>query len=151
MRMQLTRAGFTLGAFAALALFVAGCGEKGQDAKDKDKGKPVAQAEKAGEKGEGGGDHSGWWCKEHGIPEHDCALCSAKVAAEYKKKGDWCKEHDRPESQCFLCDPKRMEKFAAQYRAKYGKEPPPVDPENVKGGKAKESEKDEGKKDGEKK
>lgn len=145
---HLMRAGLGLGVFAAAVLFVAGCGEKGGtggDAKDKDKGKPVAQAGKP-EKDDSGS----WWCKEHGIPEHDCALCSAKVAAEYKKKGDWCKEHDRPESQCFLCDPKRAEKFAAEYRARYGKEPPPIDSENIKGGKAKEGEKDADKK-GEKK
>lgn len=132
----------------ALVVFAAGCGQSGGDAKNEAGDKPVAQAEKAGEKGEG--DHSGWWCVEHGIPEHDCALCSAKAAAEYKKKGDWCKEHDRPESQCFLCDPKRAEKFAAQYRAKYGKEPPAIDPENIKGGKAEEEEKEADKK-GEKK
>jgi hypothetical protein len=64
------------------------------------------------------------WCVEHGVPESICALCDAKVAAEYKQKGDWCKEHDRPESQCFLCDPKRAEKFAAEYEAKYGQKPP---------------------------
>lgn len=67
-----------------------------------------------------------WWCIEHGVPEHDCAQCDAKVAAEYKKRGDWCKKHDRPESQCFICNPKRAEKFAAAYQAKYGKEPPAV-------------------------
>src|SRR4051812_35035095 len=83
-------------------------------------------------------DHSAWWCAEHGVPEHDCAQCSAKVAAEYKKKGDWCKEHERPESQCFLCHPDLREKFAAQYRAKYGKEPPPTEDE----GKAKNAAKD---------
>lgn len=133
MRLQLTRAGLALGAFAAVALFVAGCSDKGGtggDAKDKGKDKPVAQA--------GKDDSGSWWCKEHGIPEHDCAQCDAKVAAEYKKKGDWCKEHGRPESQCFICNPKRAEKFAAEYRAKYGKEPPPRDDE--KGEKAEKKE-----------
>jgi cobalt-zinc-cadmium efflux system membrane fusion protein len=72
-------------------------------------------------------DHTGWWCAEHGVPEENCGQCSAKYAAECKKKGDWCKEHDRPESQCFLCHPDLKEKFAAQYRAKYGKEPPPTE------------------------
>lgn len=38
--------------------------------------------------------------------------------------GDWCKEHNRPESQCFVCDPKRADKFAAEYEAKYGSKPP---------------------------
>jgi hypothetical protein len=74
-------------------------------------------------------DHSGWWCDEHGVPEEVCALCNAKVAAEFKKKGDWCKEHDRPDSQCFICHPELKEKFAAQYRAKYGKEPSPLEDE----------------------
>jgi hypothetical protein len=72
-------------------------------------------------------DSETWWCAEHGMPEDICAQCSAKVATEFKKKGDWCKEHDRPESQCFVCHPELRERFAAQYRAKYGKEPPPLE------------------------
>jgi hypothetical protein len=65
-------------------------------------------------------------------------MCSAKVAAEFKKKGDWCNEHDRAKSQCFLCDPKLKEKFAALYRAKYGKEPPPTEDEEKKDDKKEE-------------
>lgn len=68
--------------------------------------------------------HDGWWCTEHGIPEGICAQCNSKVAADFQKKGDWCKEHDRPESQCFICHPELEAKFASQYVAKYGKEPP---------------------------
>jgi hypothetical protein len=68
-----------------------------------------------------------WWCKEHEMPEGICAQCSAKLAADFKKKGDWCKEHNRPESQCFICHPELKEKFAAQYRARYGKEPPAME------------------------
>lgn len=68
--------------------------------------------------------HDGWWCNEHGVPEEQCGLCSSKLAAEFQKKGDWCKEHDRPESQCFKCHPELEAKFAAQYEAKYGKQPP---------------------------
>ena len=68
--------------------------------------------------------HDGWWCVEHGIPEEQCGQCSAKLAAEFQKKGDWCKEHDRPESQCFICHPQLATEFAALYEAKYG-EPPP--------------------------
>lgn len=64
------------------------------------------------------------WCVEHGVPEDICAQCNAKVAADFKQKGDWCKEHNRPESQCFLCNPKLADKFAAEYEAKYGKKPP---------------------------
>ena len=64
------------------------------------------------------------WCVEHGVPEDICAQCNAKVAADFKKKGDWCKEHNRPESQCFLCNPKLEAKFAAEYETKHGKKPP---------------------------
>lgn len=71
-------------------------------------------------------DHSGWWCDEHGIPEAECSMCSPKVAAACRKKGDWCDKHDRARSQCFLCEPALQDKFAAKYRAKYGKEPPPI-------------------------
>ena len=64
------------------------------------------------------------------MPEEICSQCSAKAATAFKKKGDWCKEHDRPESECFVCHPEVKEKFAAQYRAKYGKEPPPIEDED---------------------
>ena len=74
-------------------------------------------------------DHSGWWCGEHGVPEGICSQCSSKVAAELQKKGDWCAEHDRAKSQCFICDPSLKEKFAAQYRAKEGEEPPAIEEE----------------------
>ena len=79
---------------------------------------------------EGGGHvhvHGAWWCDEHGVPEAECSMCSAKVAKEFKAKGDWCDQHDRARSQCFLCDPSLKDKFAAQYRAKEGKEPPAPD------------------------
>lgn len=77
-------------------------------------------------------DHSGWWCAEHGVPEKQCSQCFPKVAAEFQKKGDWCAEHDRAKSQCFICDPSLKEKFAAQYRAKEGKEPPALKEEEAK-------------------
>ena len=51
-------------------------------------------------------------------------MCSPKVAKAFQDKGDWCKEHDRAKSQCFICDPGLKEKYAAAYKAKYGKEPP---------------------------
>lgn len=72
---------------------------------------------------------AGWWCDEHGIPEHECSMCSSKVAKECKAKGDWCDKHERAKSQCFLCDPKLKEKYAAMYRAKFGKDPPPIEEE----------------------
>jgi hypothetical protein len=67
--------------------------------------------------------HDSWWCDEHGVPEEVCARCNLKLVADFKAKGDWCKEHDRPDSQCFLCHPEREAQFAAQYEAKYGKQP----------------------------
>ena len=69
-------------------------------------------------------DHSEWWCKEHGVPEDECGLCNAKLAAQFQKKGDWCKEHDRPDSQCFLCHPEKEAQYAAKYEAKFGEKPP---------------------------
>jgi len=71
-----------------------------------------------------GHSHAGWWCDEHGVPEEACALCSTKLAADFKAKGDWCQEHDRPESQCFVCHPEKQAEFAALYEAKYGEQPP---------------------------
>lgn len=104
----------------AVLVALGGCS---QDApKEQAKAKTTNTAAKAD-------DSETWWCKEHGVPEDICAQCNAKVAAEFKKKGDWCKEHDRPDSQCFICHPELKEKFAAQYRAKYGKEPPPMEDE----------------------
>lgn len=88
-----------------------------------------AESDKKTTKVASGHDHSGWWCGEHGVPEGQCSQCSAKVAADFQKKGDWCAEHDRAKSQCFICDPGLKEKFAAQYRAKEGKEPPAIEEE----------------------
>jgi hypothetical protein len=115
---------------ASSFLLVAGCGpgdkQQGQaDArKDKkaDKGGPAAEKDK----GEGHADSDGWWCDEHGVPEAECSQCNKAVAEACKAKGDWCDKHNRAKSQCFLCDPSQKEKFAARYRARYGKEPPPV-------------------------
>ena len=97
---------------AAAALTSGGC-NKGED-------KTAQAADKTDDVSHG------WWCAEHGMPEAECVQCNPKLAAEYKKNGDWCKEHNRPESQCFICHPELKEKFAAEYRAKYGKEPPPL-------------------------
>lgn len=69
--------------------------------------------------------HSGWWCQEHGIPEHLCSLCNDAVAARLKKEGDWCKIHDRAKSQCFKCDPSLYKKYEDMHVAKYGKKPEP--------------------------
>src|SRR3954451_12488677 len=88
-----------------------GCGHAGSTA-------PAAHVADAGDK------HDGWWCDEHGVPEEVCARCNTKLVADFKAKGDWCKEHERPDSQCFICHPERQAEFAAQYEAKYGKQPP---------------------------
>ncbi len=101
-----------------VALLMTGCGQNASTPAQVEKHTNQAAS------GKGGDDHSGWWCKEHGVPEGECALCSARVAADFKKKGDWCKEHDRPESQCFICHPELEAKFAAQYEAKFGQKPP---------------------------
>ncbi len=100
--------------FAALVV-AAGCGQT------KTSGQGNANTVQVAEPG---GDHSGWWCPEHGVPEDECSMCSTKAAAEFKKKSDWCKEHDRAESQCFICDPSRFERFVTRYEAKFGKKPP---------------------------
>jgi hypothetical protein len=119
--MSLRWQGGVLVALVVPALLIMGCGE----AREKDKPGPVAQAKDAKKPH----DHSGWWCEEHGIPEAECSMCDPKVAAEFKKKGDWCDKHDRALSQCFICKPERKEFYAAKYRAKYGKEPPPIEEE----------------------
>jgi hypothetical protein len=134
MKFRLWQGSVVLSLFAGFALIAGGCNQaETKSGQTKDKGptakeKPaqVAAAKQDEKKKD---DHSGWWCDEHGVPEEVCGQCNAKLAAEFKKKGDWCKEHDRPESQCFICNPKLKEKFAAQYRAKYDKEPPPTEDE----------------------
>jgi hypothetical protein len=95
---------------ALAAIAFVGCGHSAS--------MPAAHVADAGHK------HDGWWCDEHGIPEEVCARCNTKLVANFKAKGDWCKEHDRPDSQCFVCHPEKEAEFAAQYEAKYGKQPP---------------------------
>ncbi len=126
----------------ASVLVLAGCGKtdsgpKAGAKKDKNAAKGTEVAAKTD-----GHDHGDWWCAEHGVPEDVCAQCNPKLVAEFKKKGDWCDKHDRPDSQCFVCHPELKGKFAAMYRAKYGKEPPPME---------EETKKDEGKKNDDKK
>ncbi|HJZ58431.1 MAG TPA: hypothetical protein VKE74_26045 [Gemmataceae bacterium] len=102
-----------------------GCGQTGGGGQGQEGGKGKEKSAVAG--GKKVHDHSGWWCDEHGVPEDECSMCSAKVAKEFKAKGDWCEKHDRAKSQCFICDPSLKDKFAVQYRAKEGKEPPEPD------------------------
>ena len=122
----LTRGGLLASLFAGAILFAGGCNkaEPVAENKGKDKGKPQADEKD---------DHSGWWCKPHGIPEEECSLCDEEYAKKCKAKGDWCEKHDRADSQCFICHPEYKEKFAAKYRAKYGTEPPPMKSEKGAG------------------
>jgi hypothetical protein len=106
----------------AALLILSGCARTEDKAAKKetpqDKGAEVAKKD---------GKHEHWWCAEHGIPEEECSACSAKLAKEYKAKGDWCKDHVEggiAKSQCFVCNPQMREEYAKKYRAKYGKEPP---------------------------
>ena len=112
--MSISRLVFCVMLALVLPLAVAGCGSSAS--------KPAAEAVSAEKTS--GHTHESWWCDEHGVPEEVCALCNDKVAAKMKQDGDWCKEHDRPDSQCFVCHPELKAKFAAQYEAKYGKQPP---------------------------
>ncbi len=142
-----------LGLVAALAVIIGGCSradDKGSHAKVTPKA--IGETEKHSH--DDGHDHAkddtpghslgGWWCDEHGIPEEECSMCSAKVEKESKSKGDWCREHERALSQCFHCKPEQRKLYAAKHRAKAGKEPPPIPEFDEK--KPKEGEKD--KKDG---
>ncbi len=108
----------------AVALIAGGCTQG--DAKKVQKGGDEA-AVKIAKGGDSATSHDTWWCAEHGIPEGECSMCSKKVADAFKAKGDWCELHNRAKSQCFICDSKLKEVFAAKYRAKYGKEPPPIE------------------------
>jgi hypothetical protein len=92
---------------------LAGCGKPAEN-------KPAAVAKSDVETDA----HGGWWCNEHGVPEEECPLCDPKLVAKYKDKGDWCSKHERPDSQCFACHPEKQAEWAAQYEAKYGKQPP---------------------------
>jgi hypothetical protein len=128
------RGGLELPWLALLALLAAGCGQADNKPAQADaKKSPQAQQVDGGAAGKGKAaeatKHTSWWCDEHGIPEAECSMCSKKVAEACKAKGDWCDKHNRARSQCFLCEPQLREKYAARYRARYGKEPPPTEDE----------------------
>ena len=107
--------GLMISAITALAFSSVGCNPPAKS--DNKKGDSKKEFAKGDSK------HDGWWCQEHGVPEHMCSLCSDEVAATLKKEGDWCKEHDRAASQCFKCNPARYKKFEDMYVAKYGNAP----------------------------
>ena len=113
--------GLAVVATATLALFASGCTQG-----EREKTEQAVTEAKTVKGGDESSKHEGWWCDEHGIPEAECSMCSKKIADAFKAKGDWCEQHNRAKSQCFICDPKLKEVFAARYRAKYGKEPPPI-------------------------
>ena len=105
------------GLFVAIVLTATGCQPDAKTTASK-KDDPPAVAKKKG--------HEHWWCREHGIPEDECLVC-LHSEDDLRKMNDWCELHDFAKSQCFKCNPKLREHFAAKYRAKYGKEPPPID------------------------
>ena len=109
--------------FVATVLIV-GCSEQTKTAKGPDKKKDEKKV-----------DHGGWWCDEHGVPEHLCSLCMSEADQKkhFKDKGDWCEIHkDRAKSQCFKCDPSKYKTFEDMYVAKYNKNPDPPDPDEFK-------------------
>lgn len=124
--------GSTILMFAAtFMLSSAGCGNEDRNTAVKDSRVTATKAGGKDHKEDGKNElaantkHDGWWCQEHGVPEHLCSLCSDEVAAKLKKEGDWCKIHDRAKSQCFKCDPDLYKKYEAMYVAKYNKKPEP--------------------------
>jgi hypothetical protein len=130
MRSEVRIGGILFTLLAGAALLAAGCGRgenKGDQAKDKSGqlAQKYLDSKGAQAKAKEQGKHAGWWCAEHGVPEHLCSLCLSEeeVKIQFKDKGDWCKLHDRAQSQCFKCDPKLYAKYEAMYEAKFGKKP----------------------------
>ncbi|KAA1258106.1 hypothetical protein LF1_06210 [Rubripirellula obstinata] len=105
--------GMSFAVAALLFVGVTGCGSSNEAPATEE---PVAEVSM--------GDHSGWWCVEHGVPEEECPLCDTSLVGDFKEKGDWCDEHNRPDSQCFTCNPDNFTQFAARYEAKFGEQPP---------------------------
>lgn len=137
-----TRSGSAFALFAMIAILASGCGKATQtdETKGSEKDRPVAKndgykdkdLDKKGDgKNEDAGDHSGWWCPEHGLPEHVCDLCSRKYREAEKAKGNWC-EHNRVKTSCFKCNPGLKERYAAEYKAKFKKDPPATDEDEEK-------------------
>jgi hypothetical protein len=116
--------GLMVTAVMVLAFSSVGCNQPAKT-DDKKQAKNTDDKKGGGKKEITKGDtkHDGWWCDEHGIPEHICSLCSTEFAEKAKKEGDWCKIHDRAQSQCFKCDPSKYKKFEDMHIAKYGKAP----------------------------
>ena len=103
-------------------VLVMGC-DKNPTANTAEKPATVAKVDEK-EKAEPAGVGHDWWCDEHGVKEVECSMCSSKVAKACKRDGNWCELHQRAQNQCFICDPKLEAKFAAEYVAKFNKQPP---------------------------
>lgn len=119
---------------ALIAALAAGCSQTSSPStpsKEPGKDKTVAKADKPADKEADKGDHAGWWCDDHALPEAVCDLCSKKYREAEKAKGNWC-EHNRVKSSCFKCNPGLKEKYAAEYKAKFGKEPPAAEDDEKK-------------------
>jgi len=122
--------------WTSLALVVglvalAGCG-----ATPTSKSGPKDEKKDAAAKDEGT-KHAGWWCAEHGIPEHECSMCSPAVFKKLKPDEICTKHTDRAKDQCFICNPDLWPKYVAVYKAKYGQDKEPPEPEdNLPGGKS---------------
>jgi hypothetical protein len=116
--------GLMISAVMVMAFSSVGCNEAAKtDDKKQAKGTGDKKGDGKKEITKGDTKHDGWWCQEHGVPEHICSLCSDEYATKAKKEGDWCKIHDRAQSQCFKCDPDKYKKFEDMHVAKYGKAP----------------------------
>ena len=139
----LSKGGFAVALFATLAFLASGCGQPAGTAKDTHTDKPAPKADGHAAAGKGDGDknapakaeakedHAGWWCDEHALPEAVCDQCSKKYREAEKAKGNWC-EHKRVKTSCFKCNPGLKDKYAAEYRAKLGKEPPAAEDDGKK-------------------
>ena len=110
--------------FTALSVATLGCASP-------DAASPESTAAETAGTSKDSPDHAGWWCDEHGLPEAVCDQCSKKYREAEKAKGNWC-EHDRVKSSCFQCNPGLKEKYAAEYKAKFGKEPPATEDDEKK-------------------
>src|SRR5947209_15564823 len=97
---RVPRGGLVPALVAGLVLFAGGCGRGDKKEARSDTSKASQQGSDGRKKDKEEDKHAGWWCDEHGVPESECSLCSKKVAAACKARGDWCAKHNRAKSQC---------------------------------------------------
>ena len=122
---------FSGGIIAAVTLLAIGCGQPVTTTTAVAETKVTTTTATTKVEVAGKGDHSGYWCKEHGMPEAVCDLCDDDYKEAEKAKGNWC-EHKRVKSSCFKCNPGLKEKLAADYKAKTGKVAPPTEDDEKK-------------------